>query len=124
MDSSQATVVEGPARGASQQQPADLRVLEYRENSYKIRYSSASDTLVRVSVPYAPGWKARVDGIGVAVTPADYAFLGVTVPAGEHDLTLEFGPNYALAGGALSGITALALIFLRFRRSRPHGTTL
>lgn len=130
MDPSQATVIEGPPKDARQLQPAELRVVEYREDRYKIRYSAPQETLVRISVPYAPGWEARIDetargdGAQLPVMPADYAFSGVLAPAGQHDLTLEFHPKYTLAGGAVSAITALGAVFLSLRRGRPRTTPL
>ena len=124
MDPAQATLVEGPPKDARQQQPTELRVAEYRENWYKIRYSAAADTIVRVAVPNSPGWMAHVDGTETPILPADYAFSAVMVPAGQHDLTLEFRPLYLPAGGALSAVTALALIFLLLRHSKPEKTPL
>jgi hypothetical protein len=124
MDPAQATLVEGPPKDARQQQPTELRVAEYRENWYKIRYSAAADTIVRVAVPNSPGWMAHVDGTETPILPADYAFSAVMVPAGQHDLTLEFRPRYLPAGGALSAVTALALIFLLLRHSKPEKTPL
>jgi hypothetical protein len=125
MDPAQATIVEGPPKDSRQQQPAELRVVEYRENWYKIHYSAAAvDTIVRIAVPNSPGWTARVDGTATPIIPTDYAFSGVIAPAGQHDLTLEFRPQYLLIGGALSGITALGLIFLLLRRGRSEATPL
>jgi len=125
MDPAQATIVEGPPKDSRQQQPAELRVVEYRENWYKIHYSAAAvDTIVRVAVPNSPGWMAHLDGTETPILPADYAFSAVMVPAGQHDLTLEFLPRYLPAGGALSAVTALALIFLLLRHSKPEKTPL
>jgi hypothetical protein len=120
MDPAQVTVVEGSPKDVHQQQPEELKVVEYRENLYKIHYSAAVDTVLRIAVPTSPGWTARVDGTPTPIVPADYAFTGVMVPAGQHDLTLEFRPKYLLAGGALSAVTALALIFLLLRRSQTQ----
>ena len=124
MDPAQATVVEGPPQDIHQQPPAELRVVEYREDWYKIRYSAAADTVVRIAVPNSPGWTARVDGVETRILPVDYAFSGVIAPVGEHDLTLEFRPQHLVAGGALSTITALGVIFLLLRRSGSPATPL
>jgi hypothetical protein len=124
MDPAQATVVEGPPKAARQQQPSELRVVEYRENWYKIHYSAAMDTVLRIALPNSLGWTARVDGVETSILPADYAFSGVIAPAGQHDLTLEFRPQHLLAGGILSAITALGVIFLLLGRGREEGTPL
>jgi hypothetical protein len=118
MDPAQATVVEGSSRAIGPP-PAGVNVIEYRENWYKIRYSSPAETLLRIAVPYAPGWKARVDGAEIAILPADYAFSAVMIPAGQHDLTLEYRPDSTIAAAGLSLLTALALAFLALRRREP-----
>jgi hypothetical protein len=118
MDPAQATVVEGSPRAIGPP-PAGVNVIEYRENWYKIRYSSPAETLLRIAVPYAPGWKARVDGAEIAILPADYAFSGILIPPGQHDLTLEYRTDSTLAAAGLSLLTAVALAFLALRRRRP-----
>jgi len=43
---------------------------------------------------YFPGWRARIDGREVPITPAERTgLITVEVPAGRHSLTLDFGPT-------------------------------
>lgn len=114
LDPAQASVVEAPPRDLRQQPLTELNVVSYREDSYRIRYSAQADTLIRIAVPYAPGWTAKVDGTDVAVVPADYALCGVVVPAGAHELTLQFRPNTFWTGAALSiaGVIGVVLLLL------------
>ena len=60
-------MVEGWTQSATQQQPSELTVTGYREDYYQIRYSAPAETLIRIAVPYAPGWTANVDGAPAAV---------------------------------------------------------
>jgi hypothetical protein len=112
LDPSQGSVVDGLTKGGDQQQPAELTVQEYREDFYKIRYSASTETLIRVAVPFAPGWHAAVDGAPVAVLPVDYALCGVVVPAGQHELRLQFRPSTFRAGALLSIVGAITLVLL------------
>ena len=118
LDPAQGSVAEGaPQNLAQQQQPSELAVTGYQEDFYQIRYSVAAETLIRIAAPYAPGWTASVDGTPRAVLPVDYALSGVVVPAGQHQLTLEFRPTTFLAGAALSiaGVIAVILCFVYLR---------
>ena len=112
LDPAQGSVVEGAPQNLVQQQPSELTVTGYREDFYQVRYSAAAETLIRIAVPYAPGWHATVDGTSAAVLPADYALCGIIVPTGAHQLTLQFRPDYFLAGSALSIAAAIGMVLL------------
>ncbi len=112
LDPAQGSVVEGLAQSVTQQQPSELTVTGYGEDLYRISYSAAADTFIRIAVPYAPGWTANVDGAPVAVRPVDYALSGVLVPAGRHQLALQFRPKYFLLGAALSMLAAVGMVLL------------
>jgi hypothetical protein len=110
LDPTQGSVVEGWTRSVAQQQPTELTVTGYREDFYQIRYSAPAETLIRIAVPFAPGWHAAVDGMPVAVLPVDYALSGVVVPVGQHQLTLQFRPQYFLMGAALSIAAIIGIV--------------
>ncbi|MGH9647653.1 MAG: YfhO family protein [Bryobacteraceae bacterium] len=112
LDPAQGSLVEGWTRIAAQQQPLELTVTGYGEDFYQIKYSAAADTLVRIAIPFAPGWRAAVDGTPAAVLPVDYAFSGVMVPAGQHQLTLRFRQNAFLAGALLSIAAMIGIVVL------------
>ncbi len=112
LDPAQGSVVEGWTQSATQQQPSELTVTGYREDLYQIRYSAPAETLIRIAVPYAPGWTANVDGTPATVRAVDYALSGVVVPAGQHQLTLQFRPKYFLLGAVLSMMGAVGMVLL------------
>lgn len=56
-----------------------------------------------------PGWRAYVDGEPAVISRANFAFLSVTVPKGDHYLAFF----YATAGQTISDVVTL-LIFLVF----------
>jgi hypothetical protein len=69
--------------------------------------------------PWFPGWTATVDGAPAPVLRADFAFIGVPVPAGTHRLALTYR-NVQVGRGALVALaTTAALAFaLGWRRRR------
>lgn len=59
-----------------------------------------------------PGWEARVDGRPAPLLRADYAFRGVALPAGRHEVELRYRPRALWAALAASGLAALAILLL------------
>lgn len=73
-----------------------------------------------ITVPYAAGWKATVDGKAAEIVPADTAFMAVKLSgAGAHEVELRyFSPNL-LYGSAISLVGILICIGLEvFKRRR------
>jgi hypothetical protein len=121
LDPAQGSIAEGLPRSLAQQQPTELTITGYREDSYDIRYSVSADTLIRIAVPYAPGWSATVDGAPTAVLPVDYALCGVVVPAGSHQLMMQFRPKAFATSAALSIAAVVLLVLLYFYLQRSAG---
>ena len=65
---------------------------------------AAAQGLLKISVPYFPGWTAMVDGNPCPVARADHALMGVAVPAGERELRLRYWSNYFGRGAAVSAL--------------------
>jgi hypothetical protein len=109
LDPAKSAVVEGPERRAKQGVDS-VEITSYTGDSYRIKYSASSDSLLRIAVPYYPGWTATVDGMTADAVPVDEALVGVFVPPGEHLLTLQFQSLRFLLGVSLSAAAAIALV--------------
>jgi hypothetical protein len=48
--------------------------------------------LVVVAQPWAPGWRATVDGEAIPLVRANIAGLGAVMPAGRHQVVFEYRP--------------------------------
>lgn len=65
-----------------------------------------------LSIPYDKGWKVTVDGEEVETEKIFEAFLSVEVPAGAHEIRLEYFPQGVIPGLLISGGAAVILIAL------------
>ena len=109
LDPSRQGVVEGrpaiPANG-----PATIQLTHYQGDFYRAHYQASLATLVRLSVPYYPGWRAEIDGQPQPLLPVDLALMGVIVPAGDHDLVFRYHSDWFAAGALVSLIAWIAVI--------------
>jgi hypothetical protein len=48
--------------------------------------------LLVLAQPWAPGWRARVDGAPAPLVRTNIAGLGVVMPAGRHSVELDYRP--------------------------------
>ena len=63
------------------------------------------------------GWHAFVDGQQVDKERVNFAFLGVEVPNGEHEILFLYAPNYLVAG---EFVTLCAFLFLLLSSLAPR----
>ena len=60
-----------------------------------------------------PGWRARLDGEKVAITPSvPHGLMQMQVPAGRHELEIRFGPTPLRLAASLTSLLALLAVGL------------
>jgi uncharacterized membrane protein YfhO len=120
LDPAQSAIVEAPPR-ALVSGGARIEIVNYQDDFYRARYSARGDCLVRVALPYFPGWMAAVDGRAAEIVPVDYALSGVFVPAGDHELTLRYRSRWIGIGSIVSGLAAaVCLTIILYSGRLPH----
>ena len=115
-DPTKTVVIEGEAAvTGSQAPPTALFFRERRASDISVVATVAEPSYLVLSVPYAPGWKASLDGTPATIYAADLAWTAVYLTAGSHVATFSytpplFGPALALAalGALIVGGLALA----------------
>jgi hypothetical protein len=77
-----------------------------------LRVESPAPAMVYICQAYYHNWHARVDGRPVPLWRADYAFQAVEVPAGKHEVTLEYEDRMFHIGAFLAAWAALLCLAL------------
>lgn len=85
-----------------------VEIVSSPESTYVLRYNIGAESLLRMSVPYFPGWTAEAGGKELRIVRVDHAFMGVIVPAGQGELRLEYRSTYFAWGVVASLMTLLA----------------
>jgi hypothetical protein len=88
-------------------------------NQLIIRNTNLSGGWLMISNTWYPGWKAFLDGVEIPIYRADFLFMAVEIPSGEHDLTLKYQPFSFYLGMEISlGTLFLGLLGLIIQYNR------
>jgi hypothetical protein len=95
---------------ATRQPDARVSTQQFANQRVSFRTDSPAPALVIISQSYYPTWKARIDGNPTRLWRADYAFQGIEVPAGSHEVILKYDDTAFHVGCWLSllGVMILA----------------
>ena len=99
-------------------------------DALELRVHAPAEAFLVIADADFAGWRARLDGRRVGIERVDLLFRGVTIPAGEHRLTMDFEPEgwpmaraLALGGWALALAAAVSLAGIRVRASARAGAS-
>ena len=76
------------------------------------------DGILILQPPFSSGWHAVQDGRPVPALRADFGLLGLPVKAGEHRVELRYRNPWLLTGAVITGLSALLLAILLWRKPR------
>ena len=99
-----------------------LNVTDYTDTSVTGTVTAAEDGDLYLSIVYDKGWTAYVDGKEVETSSIKGALLTVPVPAGTHEILLEYSTDGLALGTFLSvlSVAALILIIIFEKRLKNH----
>ncbi len=97
---------------------ANVKIVDYKNNSIDVRVDSQSNALLVLTDSYYPGWKAYIDDSEVEILRTNYAFRGIIVPEGRSTVRLVYEPDTFLYGiyGVIVGIGGLLGIAVYYKR--------
>jgi hypothetical protein len=95
-----------------------VRVAASRADALTAETDANQPGWLTVTGAFAPGWRARIDGVSAPVVRANGVFRAVRVPAGRHLVDLRYRPPAVAAGAGLSLASAAAAAVLARGRKR------
>jgi hypothetical protein len=108
-----------------------VALTSYSPMELKYQFSSPAEQLVVFSeIWYGPdaGWNATIDGEAAEIIRANYALRALRVPAGQHEIVMNFAPTTYTTGYVLSLISSLLIILgliaygVMWYRNQPAAT--
>ena len=118
MDTKREAVADERFRNALETQTLGQGTVElthYAPNEMHYKVQSEAGGVVVFSEIYYPGWTATIDGEAVELGRVNYVLRALRVPAGTHDIKMEFRPasvstTTGIAYFAICGILGLFLV--------------
>jgi hypothetical protein len=109
-------------QGAVSQNEPDAQATVSSQPGNRFQYHTSKPVLLKISIPYFPGWTASIAGRQYEILRVDHALMGVVIPAGQDELVLHYHSNRFAVAAAVSSISfVLLLLTLPFlRRQRPN----
>jgi len=103
-----------------------IELLRIEPNRLELHVETDAPALLMLSEVFYPGWQAFLDGRPIPIYRTNFAFRGVFVPPGAHDLVFRFQPasltlGLMLAMAALGGVL-LAHLARHGRRDPAPGS--
>ena len=83
---------------------------EFTTSGFRAVSDNEKENLVFFSVPYDPGFTAKVDGEEVAIEKVDGGLMAIPVPAGEHSIEFTYFPVGLKVCSIISALTAALVL--------------
>jgi len=105
-------------------QGASVAVIEHGPTHDRFTVTSPQPFTARVLTFDFPGWRATVSGQPTPITPSDpHGFITFPVPAGTHDVRVEFGTTLPRTVGTVVSVASLVILaWLVIRQLARHKT--
>lgn len=103
-----------------------FEVTSFKDTKIEGTVTAGRDGILYTSIPYEPGWKAKVNGVEVFIDPIHNAMIAIPVERGTHDIVLTYIPDGLLMGLSLSILSiafAIGLYYKYEKRQNKHVST-
>ena len=89
-----------------------LEVTSYDSTSLTGHIDVREDGLLFLTIPYAEGWTAEVDGRTAEIVPVQDALMGIRLDKGSHDVRLIYSPAGFRTGLIISVVSVFFIAVL------------
>ncbi|MEJ5351536.1 MAG: YfhO family protein [Melioribacteraceae bacterium] len=88
---------------------SNVEIIKYQDEHIIAQTKSNGNNFLFFGTTFLPAWKAYIDGNQTKVYKANYGFMGIVVPKGEHKIEFKYEPRAFVIGKNISLILNLLL---------------
>ncbi|HRP59314.1 MAG TPA: YfhO family protein, partial [Vicingus sp.] len=93
-----------------------IQVKEYTPNKIVLSIHTPGKTFISSSEIWDKGWSITVNNTKSNIYNVSNGFRGIIVPSGNNTVVMKYMPPYFLAGGTISSVGIVVLIFLMWNK--------
>ena len=101
----------GPLNNTPPEEPGSASIQTFEPERIEIDVNAPQNAILTLSLPYYPGWQAKIDGREVPLLRAYGSLSALYVPAGDHDVEVVYHSRWLEIGAGITAVT-LAILFL------------
>lgn len=102
-----------------------LEITSFKDTKIVGTVTTNRDGILYTSIPYEPGWKAKVNGEEVYIDAIYNAMIAIPVERGTHEIEFRYVPDGFMMGLAASfaSLAVWVLLYMKFERKRQTANT-
>ncbi|MBI2621379.1 MAG: YfhO family protein [Candidatus Levybacteria bacterium] len=119
-DLSEEVILSGePINTIEEDENPQISIVAYSPNLVRIQTQTNKDSILVLTDPYYPGWKAFIDNKKTRILVADHAFRAIELPKGEHIVNFIYSPESVKVGFILFIFGIFGVLGLRYLVRKP-----
>jgi hypothetical protein len=87
-----------------------VKVLEYDDNRIVLQAHTGGRAMLVTSEPLYPGWTATINGKAASIVPANVAFRGIPLDAGENQIVMQYKPQNVFIAAVISLLASIVVM--------------
>ncbi|MDB5284095.1 MAG: hypothetical protein JWO06_3170 [Bacteroidota bacterium] len=98
-----------------------FEISSFSQKQISGKITSRKKEFLFFSIPFDPGWSAKIDGREVRPVLCNYSFIGFVLNKGNHEIILSYSPPYYHAGMIASAFSLVLFGLFAFTQLRHKG---
>lgn len=98
--------------GSSPSEAVSIRYTSFEMSRITAEVETDSPVLIVFGEAFYPGWSAIINGIDKTIFQTNYAFRGVFVDAGQHQIEMVYRARWLRTGALISSLTFVGLLLI------------
>lgn len=109
----------GPTLAAPVADPGTVEITSYSPKRVVLKAKATAPSVLMLNDRFDPAWRARVNGQPAPILRCNFIMRGISLPAGEHEVIMEFKPAVRPLYVTVAGLAVWLSLAVVITAGRP-----